>query len=397
MSGLLSRSPAAADNLERLGGSKEFALLCACSAVEPTAGQISAMAAWHAAPPDWDQFLRLAEHHSILPLAARNLRAHAKGLSLPVAKSLETAYDASVRRNLWYAAELARISEHFETRSIQAVPYKGPVLAESTYGDLALRTFGDLDFLISADDFERAKQALRDLDYRPSQDYSPSVERFWLRTGYERAFDGRAGKYLVELQWRLLPRFYAVDLFMPDLLARSGRVTIAGHSFPSLAPEDCLMTLCLHGAKHLWMRLIWVSDIAETLRTQPIDYRLLFERARALGILRILAVSFWLARKLVGCQLPVAAEELVAGDRGVPGIGGQFAARLARAASYDFESTEYFRLFLRLREQPSDRWRYLWRLISTPGVGDLRAVRLPEALFPIYRAVRLVRLARKLV
>jgi hypothetical protein len=397
MSRLLSRSPAADDDLERLGGSKEFVLLCACSAVDPTAGQISALAAWQQAPPDWDQFFRLAEHHCILPLAARNLTTHARGLSLAVAEALRTAYDASVRRNLWYAAELARISQHFETRSIRAVPYKGPALAESTYGDLALRTFGDLDFLISSDDFERGRQALAELGYRLSQDYTPPVDRFWLRTGYERAFDGPAGKYLVELQWRLLPRFYAVDLLAQDLLARSGRITVAGHSVPSLAPEDSLLALCLHAAKHLWMRLIWVSDIAETLRTQPIDYRLAFERARTLGVLRILAVSFWLAQNLVGCQLPVAAEELIAGDRAVPRVGGQFAARLARGASYDFESTEYFRLILELREQRSDRWRYLWRLVWTPGAGDLASVGLPERLFPIYRAVRLVRLARKLV
>lgn len=63
---------------------------------------------------------------------------------------------------------------------------------------------------------------------------------------------------------------------------------------------------------------------------------------------------------------------------------------------YEFESTEYFRLVMKLRERRVDRWRYLWRLVWTPSSGDIAAVRLPEALFPVYRIVRMGRLIRKL-
>jgi hypothetical protein len=229
------------------------------------------------------------------------------------------------------------------------------------------------------------------------------VERFWLRTGYECSFDGAAGKHLVELQWALLPRFYAVDLRVEDLLAGAGRTVVGGCEVPCLAPEDSLLVLCLHAAKHLWTRLIWLADIAETLRSQSrtssqaqtIDYALVFSRARALGIARILGVSFWLVKNLLHAQLPGLAEEMIATDPQVPALGREFAERLTRGASYDFESTEYFRLILKLRERRGDRWRYLWRLFWTPGVGDIAAVRLPEALFPLYRIVRMGRLIGK--
>jgi len=377
--------------------SREFELLCACAGVELAAERVARIADCLESDLDWNEVLRLAEHHGVLPLLARNLSAHAAVLPPEIARSLRTAFAANVQRNLWFAGELARIADRFQEQCLRAVPYKGPVLAESAYGDVGLRNFGDLDFLISAADFERAKRTLGELGFRPSADQRPAVERFWLRKGYERSFDSVAGKYLVELQWGVLPYFYAVDLSVDELLARSSRTSLGGHEVPSLGPEDLLLVLCLHAAKHLWMRLIWVCDIAETMRTQAVDWAVVLSRARALGVVRILCVSLWLLRALFGVSLPAPAEEVVDSDPEVRFLGKEFAARLGRSATYDFESTEYFRWILKLRERRSDRARYLWRLVWTPGTGDIAAAQLPEVLFPLYRAVRLVRLMRKLV
>ncbi len=379
----------------------EFPLLCELAGAELAPERINRIANWNLSAVDWSEFLRLAEHHGVLPLAARNLIERARGLPPEIERSLRSAYEANLRRSLWFTAELARIMQHFERRQLRAVPYKGPVLAQALYGDLGLRSFSDLDFLISPADFERAKHAFSEIGYRPATDLPPPVERLWLRTGYERSFDGAAGKYLVELQWALLPHFYGVDLNVGDLLARAGRTAVGGCEVRCLSPEDSLLMLCLHAAKHLWTRLIWLADIAQTLRsysgTQTIDYSLVFSRARALGIGRILSVSFWLVKNVLHSKLPKLAEEMVVSDPRVPALGSKFAGRLARGADYDFESTEYFRLILKLRERRGDRWRYLWRLVWTPSVGDVEAVRLPEPLFPVYRIVRIGRLMRKLI
>jgi hypothetical protein len=408
-----------------LRSQKEFALLCVLAGAELSPERIERIANWNRSTLDWSEFLRLAELHGILPLAARNLMEHACGLPPEIERWLRSAYEANLRRSLWFSAELARVMLHFEHRQLRAIPYKGPVLAQSVYRDLGLRSFSDLDFLISPMDFGRAKQALAEIGYRPSVDLTRAVERLWLRTSYERSFDSVAGKNLVELQWALLPYFYGVDLGVEDLLARTGRNVVGGCEVPCLSAEDSLLVLCLHAAKHLWSRLIWLVDIAETLyiggepgvparldpsaalwagsrdarssTTQTIDFSLLFSRARALGIARILGVSFWLAKNVLRAELPNPAEEMIAADSRVPALGSEFAGRLARGAVYDFESAEYFRLMLKLRERRGDRWRYLWRLAWTPGVGEVAAVRLPEPLFPLYRIVRVGRLLRKVV
>jgi hypothetical protein len=415
-----------------------FDLLCACATADPSAAQIGRIESTiHSVfgkseqrttnDENWKEFVRLAEHHGILALVARNLTAHARDLPPEIERSLESAYAANLRRSLWFAAELLRIMQHFERRQLRALPYKGPVLAQTAYGDLGLRSFSDLDLLISPADFARARQALAEIGYQPSRQLAPAVERLWLRTGYERSFDGAAGKNLVELQWNLLPYFYAVDsqsanFRFDDLLARASRTVLgatevpmelpanlgadaqanlrtnvqaSAQSIPCLSPEDSLLVLCLHAAKHLWTRLIWVADIAESLRMPGIDFELVILRARALGITRILAVSVWLAEHLLAAATPLSARDLLAYDSEVQLSGEECAARLRSAATYDFESAEYFRQVLKLRERPSDRWRYLWRLVSTPGPGDVAAVALPETMFPLYRAVRIGRLLRK--
>lgn len=362
--------------------------------------QSQRIAGWNFSTVDWSELLSLAAHHGVVPLIARNLLEHASRLPPEIDRSLRSAYEANVKRSLWFAAELGRIVRHFDRVELRTVPYKGPVLAQSAYRDLALRSFSDLDFLMAARDFDRAKLALNEIGYKPATDMAPPVERFWLRRGNERAFDGPAGKNLVELQWAMLPYFFAVDLHVEDLMARAGRTAIGECEIPSLSPEDSLLVLCVHAAKHLWSRLIWLVDIAVTLRThseaRTIDYPLVFSRASALGIARTLGISFWLVKNVLGENLPQPAEEMLALDPHVPILGSEFARRIARGAAYDFESTEYYRFIFKLRERRRDRWRYLWRLVWTPGVGDLAAVRLPEQFFPLYRIVRIVRLMRKL-
>ena len=415
-----------------------FDLLCACATANPSAAQIGRIESTiHSVlgkseqrttnDENWNEFLRLAEHHGVLALVARNLTAHARDLPPKIERSLESAYTANLRRSLWFAAELMRILHHLERKRLRALPYKGPVLAQTAYGDLGLRSFSDLDLLISPADFAQARQALAEIGYQPSRQLAPAVERLWLRMGYERSFDGAAGKNLVELQWNLLPYFYAVDsqsanFRFDDLLARASRTVLGAtegpielqanleadaqanlrtnvqanaQSIPCLSPEDSLLVLCLHAAKHLWTRLIWVADIAESLRMPGIDFALVISRARALGITRILAVNVWLAEHLLAVATPLSARDLRAYDSEVQLLGEECAARLRSAATYDFESAEYFRQILKLRERPSDRWRYLWRLVSTPGPGDVAAVALPETMFPLYRAVRIGRLLRK--
>lgn len=373
----------------------EFKLLCLLSRAVLTTEQTKSVCSFGASAIDWEEVVRLAQHHGVLSFVARNVVESSDGLPAVIETSLRSAYKENLRRGLWFSAELARIVRHFEEKQIPVVPFKGPSLAQSIYGEPGLRSFSDLDLLICPAHYEAAKRLLADLGYKPSVEFRPSVERFWLRNGYEQLFDSPHGKNLVELQWALSPRFYSLDVKVEGLVERACKIAVGGVEMRCLSPEDSLLALSVHAAKHLWSRLIWLVDIAESLKVDNIDHILVGSRAESLGIERMLAVTYWLVKDLLEVKLPDIAERMIARDSRVSALGEEFADRLAREANYDFASTEYFRLIVKLRERRRDRYRFLWRLLSTPGQGDLDAIDLPEPLFPLYRIVRVGRLFRR--
>lgn len=346
-------------------------------------------------PLDWESALQLAERHGVAPLLYQAIsslgpEAPVAGLSL-----LKQRFETNLHRTLFLTRELVRILDHLDARAIDVLPYKGVALAETLYGDIALRKAGDIDLLIRRGDFSRIKDALLELGYTPHMSFSSAEERAYLRSGYECAFDNDLGRNLVEVQWALQPRFYAVDFEMEPLFRRAVAVNVAGRSMRTPSPDDLLLILSLHAAKHVWGRLIWLCDISQILSLPALNWHWIAETAKLLGIVRLLRVTLLLTNRLLGTTIPAAAEENLSPDEAAIALAEQIAPQIGLAASRDVESFSYFRLMMRLRERPADRIRFLRRLVWTPGPGEWHSVRLPASLFPLYRMVRVARLATR--
>ena len=160
--------------------------------------------------------------------------------------------------------------------------------------------------------------------------------------------------------------------------------------------EDLLLVLCVHAAKHAWIRLCWLRDIAGVMQSQTLHWEFIEQRSRELGIQRIVSVSLRLASQLLGAKVPHSAMAMTSTDRDVARKSEQVARELAAADEYSSESLQYFRLMLGLRERARDKLRFLFRLAFTPSIGEWEVVRLPAPLFPLYRIIRLFRLAGRL-
>ena len=284
------------------GFPREFALLLACCSLDAGESRQAEISRLCEAPLDWLRILELGEHHGILPLLHQVLRETMAPVPSEVTDELASRYEQNVRRNLRFTAELFRVLDCLESAGIPAIPHKGPALAQMVYGDLALRDFSDLDVLVAREDVLRAKQALRGLGYAPASQFSAHEEHAYLETGYEYTFDGPAGANLLEIQWGIVPRIYAVDFPMPELFKRAVPIELAGRNVKTLSAEDLLLTLCVHAAKHAWIRLCWLRDLAGVASTQVIDWEVAARRAGDLGIRRIVNVSLALGQRLLGSE-----------------------------------------------------------------------------------------------
>src|SRR5947209_9598761 len=116
----------------------EFELLLACCAVDAPETRLQRVAAALKKGVAWSDVIRLGEHHSVLPLIYRTTRDLAPAIPAAIRDDLRARYENNARRNLRFTAELFRILDCLEAHEIPAIPYKGPALAETLYGDLAL-------------------------------------------------------------------------------------------------------------------------------------------------------------------------------------------------------------------------------------------------------------------
>jgi putative nucleotidyltransferase-like protein len=366
----------------------EFEFLRACCHSDPSALD-KAVARQNL---QWDRVFRLATDHRLLLALYARLQGRAD-VPASIHSALKARFLNHCQRVLRFTAEFARIWRQFELADVPVIAHKGPVLAHMLYSDAAMRQFGDLDFLVRPSHLSRACAALVELGYAAKLTLTPRQEREYLRSGYEHVFGCGREQNLVELQWQVLPRFYAVNLDVEQLFQRSRIQDFESCAVRTLCDEDLLLVLCIHAAKHQWMHLGMIRDIA-TLMGRDLEWEEIMRQARQLGIERMVLVSLLLARNLLGCRLPEVASNnpsIVAANR----IALAIADDLRNGRETNPESVAYFRAIARLRERRRDRARFLMRLALTPSVGEWKTVRLPDKLFPMYRGVRAFRLLKR--
>src|SRR4029077_10103392 len=127
-----------------------------------------------------------------------------------------------------------------------------------------------------------------------------------------RADDG----LVVEIQWGITESLVGFPLSFADLWQRRKTLPLADAGLFSLALEDLLLLLCVHGAKHRWEQLKWICDIAELVDAyrQKIDWSKVLERVRMLGGERMLLLGLFLAHDLLGADVPTETLKKIAGD-----------------------------------------------------------------------------------
>jgi hypothetical protein len=280
----------------------------------------------------WATFVDAAAAHGTMAIAYSALRKHCTDAVPPeVMDTMAEHATMQAVRSLVQLAELGELLRMFEDTHLIAVPFKGPVLAWEAYRNTAIRRSSDLDFLIRKADCSAALSLMNSLGFKLETPIDPAGVP--VETGkYEYHF-AKPDATAVEIRWRATQQQFSASLDLDFVLPRSARRSLQGIEYVSLAPEDVLLILCAHGAKHQWERLAWICDIVELVRRHPnLDWDATLSRARQLGLKRITNFGLILAADLLDGPIPASvlksarkdaeaahlAEETAAGNKSDP-------------------------------------------------------------------------------
>ena len=196
----------------------------------------------------------------------------------------------------------------------------------------------------------------------------------------------------LDLHWEIAPRGYPFR-FDPELLWRSVRpCALDGREAPGLAPESLLLFLCVHGAKHFWSHLMWLSDIARLAGAIP-DWTTALRVAADAGCARPVLLGLLLAHDLLGAPVPASVLEQARADRALPPLARDVTQRLCRLppAEPGFAQTGFDG---RMARHPWDRMKCYAALLA-PSQAELERLALPAGLVALYYPFRFMRLAAK--
>jgi Uncharacterised nucleotidyltransferase len=366
----------------------ELLLCCARSVAPPeVVARLRELAA--AKDVDWEYLFLVARRHAVVPLLYRQLDQQAADL-VPhdhLAR-LKKHYLENSARNTLLTAELCRLIDLFAASGIEAIPYKGPLLALFAYGNLALRRFVDLDVIVKKSDVLKAREILLDQGYTPTKSLSLTQQELLLRTQHNMQFSRDNRQLIVELHWEVAPHLFASSVSADELRNNVATVDLNGTKVKALSAEDLLFSLCVHGSRHLWERLSWICDVAELISRHRLDWPSLLKRADDAKSDRMFLLGLFLAEKLLQARLPADAKQRCESDKQLESLAAKVTEQLFNGTTHmPATSREIFNYNIAVRKSLSARARYLVHMFQ-PTDGDLGARSFPRGFGFAYYLVR---------
>ncbi len=394
------------DSLDRLSLQRpEVEFLLCCSRTHPHPLQLNRIQTLVQQPLDWNYLLERATYHSVLPLLDRQLQ-HLPTNRIPpeIVETIRSNCQENSRYNLRLTLELLKLSRLFETRSIPMLSFKGAVLAQLAYESLGLRQFFDIDILIPEVDVVRASHLLMERGYQPQFALTDKQQTVYNQLRNEHCFWHEEKQICVDLHWSILPRHYS---FTPDPhlpWSKIDRVDFADRSVATLSPEHLLLFLCAHGSKHNWSRLYWICDLVELLRVnQNLDWEYIESLTGKFGTERMLLLGLYLADRLLGVNLPESIVDRFDLDPTLPVLATEIQASLFQSPDVNIidrtenslPSLHRDAIYRQTMTSRRDRLWYWIDTILTPTPLEWEIIDLPQWLFPLYYAIRSIRLTLK--
>jgi hypothetical protein len=315
-----------------------------------------------------------------------------------LARRLGELQRLSAARSLSQSAHLLRLLDTLAAAGVSVMAYKGPVWAETLYGDVTLRSWADLDLLVRRDQLALARAVLLANGYEDADRFNAAyLQRKWGSWG-ELGFASASENVYVEVHWEVSVSIGATPLPAERLLARAQVVDLLGRQVLAPSPMDAFLIDCIHGTKHGWDTVERLLGLALRVQSTPAaDWAGVLTAASEAGCRRRLVISVVHACRVFGLPAPPAISEILARSKALQahlrfvGTASPTAARSESAG----RSLAILMDWFATEDSPMAGLRHGATRFLCPGREDWEAIALPRCLTWLYYPLRPGRLVVK--
>jgi len=381
---------------ENLCMTPEFRLVAACSWLprsDHAVRQSRIIASLTDSRLNWNEVASLATRHGVVGQFC-TLMGRRGWVNIPPETKvrLKNIRAQQVVRALSQVSELTRIGRIFSAAGISSLPLKGVALSQELYGDPCMRSSGDLDILLLPDDMEKAEEHLTRLGYRNLlglHRMGESQQRHIIKTFHHHEYMNDARGVLVELHWR---SYLWTKEQVAALWESSSDTTWLDAGLKQLSPVENILFLADHGARHDWLCLKWLADVAMLMQDLSADDWLsLQEKADFFDLRRVMGQTATLLEWFYGIQQPEIFKSSYLSDDTLQKLSLRAASRLTASADQIARQTKRFAGFrqaLRIKQlKPSTPLSALIRGVVIIR-SDFVELPLPDSLFWLYLPLR---------
>lgn len=222
------------------------------------------------------------------------------------------AHESTARRTQDLLTQAERVASALAGRGIPLVALKNGGIARGIVGCEGCAPMGDLDLLVERDSFREAHAVMEGMGFSfrfRSTLEEATVESAEKSGGSEFLFRSPEGRELwFELQWRAVAgRWIPPSQEPPTASLMERSVSIPGSPLRLLAPADNLLQVCLHTAKHSYVRAPGFrlhTDVDRIVRRQVVPWDVFIREVLRLRVRTAVWFSLAIPAAVFGTPVP---------------------------------------------------------------------------------------------
>lgn len=344
----------------------------------------------------------LAHTHAIFPLVYHAIQTHASDLlSDANLAELKQQNMTIVMQNMQMTAELTHIIRLLEEKGIEALAFKGPALAQMAYGDITLRQYVDLDIFIHKKNIVQVADLLAINHYNPRVELKYVSNEAFLDVNSDCQFYQKTQSILLEVHWTVFRNAYSSKMKNINLWNNTCKVKLQNTTINTFNEETLLLYLCMHGSKHIWKRIEWITDIDRLITALPnLRWDDIYSMAETVDGKTMLNLGLSLASQFFNTPLPDHIRNNFKNTR-ILKLSADITTLLNEQDYFvDNELQKNYRhlLFhLSLRDNVQNKVDFLLKTFVPLKSSDIESVNLPKQLYLLYYFIRPLRLLNKYI